>query len=460
MKCIFFFLLISISTYSQQDSLKFKMIKSVSKELWNYYVSEKLANEMIDTITQKFKNNLYDSSLNLDEFAFELTKDLRRVSRDNHISVSTPTYKYKNGFYDSEYDQLTPKQKKKRLLKQEREWQRYKNTPRYDMFLYGDIKILPGNIGYVEIKNFYRTSHIKKQNAGRISIASVMQFLKDTKSIIFDLRDNQGGYTMQTKTFCSYFSPVMNNYFISTASSFRYDSSGVKKEMVFNDKLYTDSTIDDLITKEKKIYVLISKRTFSAAELAAYKIKQYRHDIEIVGEKTCGGGNGHGNGRNDEFVCIVVPDQKAFDESNGNFSLEAVGVTPDIAIQADSAYETIYRDALKNTMDDEVKKGVKYFKKNTVPPNDDETHFRKYYDQYVGEYFKAKIIIDKECLYLIYDDLTKLKLIPEAEDYFTATGMKFIRFRREKDGKVSGIFIKHTEEFEETFRKMPVSRGL
>ena len=67
----------------------------------------------------------------------------------------------------------------------------------------------------------------------------------------------------------------------------------LNKEYKYKDKLYTDNEITNALVGDKKIFILTSKRTFSAGELSTYKLKQLNHNTKIVGEKTTGGGNEH-----------------------------------------------------------------------------------------------------------------------------------------------------------------------
>jgi retinol-binding protein 3 len=454
--CVTGLTLLCFKAKSQADTVRLKMIQSLTKYIKSHYVSADIAKKMCDTISWKFSNKKYDPALNLDEFAFEITKDLRRISNDKHISVTRPIYKpFDEEAYNSKFDRMTDKQRKKYYVKSQKEWQKfkaeYKKRTMDDMFTYGEVKILPGNIGYVEVKDFGSTSYDKRQNKGRISIESVMRFLKNTNSIIIDLRDNQGGFIKQAAKFCSYFSPKTSNYFITTEWHFRYDSSGIEKEMSDVNKILTSDRIDNSLTNSKTIYILTSQRTFSAAELSTYKIKRFNPATTVVGEKTKGGGNGHSGGTTDKYFTAIIPYLKAYDENNSNYNLEAKGITPDNVTLSDSSLAIAYKLALKETVPTGTK--VRYLKKQNAPINAGLNNFQKFYPDYLGDFRKIQIIKEGDSLFMLYDTFNKILLLPETIDYFTGNIIQYVKFLRDNNGRVTSIQIRHTNEFMEEFRR-------
>lgn len=223
------------SAWGQTDSSRFRLIASLCEHIKFNYVSDELAQEMCDTIQWKMANNRYDATLNIDEFTYELTKDLRRVSHDRHISVMRPVA--------IDYNSVTEQKRYEKLSKNERAKEYKKNSDRLikemhkinkrtkdDMFSYGDIKILPGNVGYVEIKDFSSTSYDRQENKGRIALEDVMKFLQFTDAIIIDRRNNSGGRVDMAAKLCSYFSLIRGNYFITSETHYSsFDKSGTRK---------------------------------------------------------------------------------------------------------------------------------------------------------------------------------------------------------------------------------------
>jgi len=412
---------------------------------------------MCDTLNYKLRSGKYDTSLNLDEFVYEVTKDLRRVSKDNHIMVIPSHYKsYVETNYNfkkkSKVKWFRPTENRlKRMNKRGRKFfEKYNKRVSRDMFNYGEIKILPGNIGYIEIRDFTNTSFVKKENRNRISLRSALKFLEKTNSIILDFRENLGGFVFLSAKLCSYFSDMPKSYFITTESIFRYDSSGFRKENLVTNKLYTDNTIDNKLIGKKKIFVLTSKRTFSAGELSTYKLKQLNHNTTTVGEVTTGGGNGHYGLIRQNYFSAVIPSVKIYDENNLNYTLEAKGITPDIKTNSDSALLVAYNLSLSGKMD-RINSKTKYFKKEKLFNDEREEFFKKNYDDFVGDYNKIIITKQNEKLYMTYDLHTKQILIPEAKDFFLTADFQFIRFARDNKNKVIEIQIRHKDGYMEKF---------
>lgn len=445
-------LLFSTDLFGQPDSLRNKLIESLSKDIYKYYVSAELARQMGDSIKSKYKAGGYDISLNMDEFVFEITKDLRRISGDNHITITAPHSKAFDPREKSpEFDALTSKELQKRIEKNKKIKAGYYKSLKEDMFAYGEIKILPGNIGYFELKNFESTSVIKGENRERITMNSVFEFLRGTSTIIIDLRENQGGATGLAAKFCSYFSSQPNAYFISEESFFRYDSSGIERELSFKKKYYTDAKIINSLTNQKSIYILISSRTFSVAELVAYKVKQFVPTATIIGQQTKGGGNGYSDVQFKKYYTATIPSSKSFDENNNNYNLEAKGITPDIFCSADSVLSIAYRLASNGNMDT-TRQEVKYFKKTKL--SEAKPGFEKYYPDYMGDYQKISVYINNGRLYMLYDTFKNCLLAPTVKDFFQTDGFEFVQFARNSNNYIVEILLKHKDGYLEKFRKL------
>ena len=453
--CLMVLCFFSTGAKGQLDSFRYRFIETLSRDINKFYVSEKLARQMTDSIRSIFVNGDYDSTLNADEFAFEVTQDLRRISKDNHLAVTPLHYDYVEDslIAAKKLDDLSPKQRKKLFTKnkeaEKKFHEEYRKRTRDDMFTYGDIKILPGEIGYVEILNFESTSFIKGESKNRIAIASVFNYLRNTSSIIVDLRENQGGLTRLAAKFCSYFSEQPNAYFITTEDFIRYDSSGAEKEFSVIKRYYTETSITAGSLNKKAIYLLVSNKTFSAAELVAYKIKQFMPSALIIGEQTKGGGNGFSGRVYSPYYEATIPSGKTFDENNAGYNIEGKGITPDIFTTADSALDLAYRLAYKNNANVAAPE-VKNLNRRKIFK--DKPEFKKYFPDYVGNYRKVNVYKDNGKLYMIYDTFKKYLLSPVEMDFFLSEDFKFIRFVR-NNNEVIEIQIKHQDEYLERFRK-------
>jgi C-terminal processing protease CtpA/Prc len=454
---LYVLIFIPFISFSQTDSTKLKLVENLAIKIYNSYLDANIAKAMCDTIKYKLSTGQYDSTLNMDEFVYEINKDLRRVSRDNHIIIdpahrsmtTDPKYLYLDNLGRKKIKRL----RKKITRRLDAIDKKYKARTKQDMFNYGEIKILPGNIGYVEIKDFKSAFYSKKEYKSRISLESVLTYLKNSNSIILDFRENLGGNIFHAAKFSSHFAESKGAYFITTEILFRIDSSGRDKEYKFPRKYYTDTTIKNNLVGSKHIYILTSKRTFSAGELVTQKLRLLNQNTTVVGEATTGGGNGYCETFFDNYFTAVIPNIRVFDENNFNHSIEGIGIKPDIQSSADSAFSIAYGLALlPNTDTTGVK--TKYYKKERTIIDNREPYFHRNFSSYIGDYRKVVITLENDKLFMTYDFYLRQLLIPDAIDFFLTERFKFVRFVRNTNNEVVEIQIKHKDGYLEKFRKV------
>jgi C-terminal processing protease CtpA/Prc len=92
------------------------------------------------------------------------------------------------------------------------------------------------------------------------------------------------------------------------------------------------------------VYILTSKRTFSAAEEFTYNLKNLKRAI-IVGETTGGGAHPGGPSRINEHFAVWIPRGRAINPiSKTNW--EGTGVEPDVKVSAEEALKTAHLAAV------------------------------------------------------------------------------------------------------------------
>ena len=122
---------------------------------------------------------------------------------------------------------------------------------------FSEVKILNGNIGYLNLRMFADTAYAKG------AATAAMNFLFNTNAIIIDLRENGGGVPSMMQLLSSYFTdakPVLLSNFY-------------ERETDSKTQLFTIETIDGKRITNKPLYILTSKNTFSAAEAFTYTLK-------------------------------------------------------------------------------------------------------------------------------------------------------------------------------------------
>ena len=161
--------------------------------------------------------------------------------------------------------------------------------------------MLENNVGLVTIANF-------NTNCANESIAAVKQLLEQgATALIFDVRNNGGGYTDEMVRLLDYLLPE--------GPLFRtVDYSG--KESVSNSNA---SCVD------VPMAVLINGNSYSAAEFFAAALEEYEAAV-VVGEKTSGKGFYQMTYQMKDGSAVAISSGRYF-TPNG-ISLEGVGLTP------------------------------------------------------------------------------------------------------------------------------------
>ena len=147
-------------------------IDSISNKLQAVYVFPDVAKEMSDMIVHNLKKGNYGSINNYFDFASQLTKDLLSICHDKHLSVN----------YDPEG--ITT-QKKVQTIEDSSSKLKYINSLKRENFGFKEVKILEGNIGYLDLRSFSDVEY-----AGETAVAT-MNFLSNSDAIIIDLRMNR-----------------------------------------------------------------------------------------------------------------------------------------------------------------------------------------------------------------------------------------------------------------------------
>ena len=166
-------------------------------------------------------------------------------------------------------------------------------------------ELLEGNIGLVTIANF-------NSNCSAETIAVIEELIvQGAEKLIFDVRDNPGGYAQELVKILDYLLP--EGKLFTTVD--------------YTGKENTDRS--DAACLEMPMAVLVNGNSYSAAEFFAAAMAEYDAAV-IVGEKTSGKGYFQST--------FLLPDGSAVGLSIGKYytpngvSLEKVGITPDVEI--------------------------------------------------------------------------------------------------------------------------------
>jgi C-terminal processing protease CtpA/Prc len=160
-----------------------------------------------------------------------------------------------------------------------------------------------------------------------------MRAVANTHALILDLRTNRGGSGDGMLYLAGYFfaTPTV----VARLYSRDPDDTTVLRTSDVGGPRYLD----------RPLYILTSRRTFSAGEAAAYHLKYSAH-ARTVGDTTGGGAHRMRSvDLNEDFMLLLPYTRVANAVTNGDW--ERTGVVPDIAVPAANALDTAYAVALR-----------------------------------------------------------------------------------------------------------------
>jgi hypothetical protein len=291
------------------------VINSIIKNLNDAYVFPETAKKMEQALRERLANKEYDSITSARAFTSKLTADLQAVSHDKHLRVGYS------------HEPIPERQKAEEPTAEEIE--QFKTFLRQMNYGFEKIERLPGNIGYLDLRGFNPAEFASETGA------AAMNFLANSDALIIDLRRNGGGDPAMVAFLTSYLfgaEPVHLNdlYFRPDDSTHQWWTLPHVPGKRFGDK--------------KEVYVLTSKRTFSAAEEFTYNLKNLKR-ATIIGETTGGGAHPGGSRRLDAHFQMFVPSGRAINPySKTNW--EGTGVAPDVSVPADQALKVAHVAAL------------------------------------------------------------------------------------------------------------------
>lgn len=176
------------------------------------------------------------------------------------------------------------------------------------------------NVGYLDLRVF------APLDMGGNTVVAAMNVIANTDALIIDLRKNSGGIGDTADLVASYLfdegrQPLTGTYSRDTDSTQRRFTQAFVPGQRFG--------------AEKPVFILTSKRTFSAAEALAYNLQALGR-AEIVGEVTGGGAHPFEYlPIHPHFVLWSVTEKSVNPITDSNW--QGVGVQPDIATPAEEA---------------------------------------------------------------------------------------------------------------------------
>jgi len=280
------------------------------------YVIPETGLETARIIQQRLEAGHYDAILSPQELADRLTADLRGASGDQHWAVSYDSALIK-ALYDEDESEADLAELKEHL--------------RRANFGIEKVQHLPGNIGYLDVREF---SWIGFPGAGE-TITAAMQLVAHCDALIFDLRRNHGGEVETLQLYVSYLvRPEPRLYDV-----FHYRPTNETQQF------WTMPYVPGTRMADVPLYLLTSGTTGSGGEAFAYILKGMGRAM-VVGEATLGAAHTTDMETIQEHFQVEFPSGRSISPfTQGDW--EGSGVLPDIAVPGEEALQTAHFHALE-----------------------------------------------------------------------------------------------------------------
>ncbi|WP_460219427.1 S41 family peptidase [Psychroserpens sp. MEBiC05023] len=404
------FLMLLVSQLNAQQKVELltpkeqqTVVDSIGSKLKVNYVFPEIAMKMISNIESKLRNGNYKPIIDPHEFATTLTTDLQAISNDKHLRVT-----FAPGRIAEQQQAITTEDSIAFL-------NRYVNNMKRNNFGFKEVKIMAGNIGYLDLRSFSNVEY-----AGETAV-SAMNFLSNASAIIIDLRNNGGGSPAMIQLITSYLfgsDPVhLNNFYWRPSDQ--------------NSQTWTLPHVSGKRSPDTPVYVLTSGRTFSAAEEFSYNLKHLER-ATLVGETTGGGAHPGGSVVATDRFMVWVPTGRAINPITKT-NWEGTGVSPHIKTSAADALDVAYTKALELLIMNSTEENLKAFyewplaelslKINPV------TLDAKKLKAFAGIYGPRIVTFENGKLFYQRGSGTKYELLPYSNNEFMLKGLDSFRIR-------------------------------
>jgi hypothetical protein len=284
-----------------------RVIAGTAKLIQQNYVFPDVADKIAAKLMAQQKRGDYRGITDGGIFEVRITDDLKAISGDKHFGLDY----FANGAPPDPGPNARPRPDPKRLASTNCGFEKADH--------------LSPNIGYLKI-NFFGEPEICAPTA-----IAAMNFLADSEALIIDLRENGGGSPSMAVLLSSY---------LFDEPAHLADVYERQKDSI--EQRWTFSYVPGKKFIGKPVYVLTSTRTFSAAELFSFDLKNLKR-ATLVGEPTAGGAHPTRPRRVDDHFFIRIPFGRFMDPVTKS-DWSGSGVNPDVGVaSADGLDEALRR---------------------------------------------------------------------------------------------------------------------
>lgn len=284
---------------------KQRVIDGVVANLKGHYIYPDLADKVAQALAAHEKAGDYQGITDGPGFAAVLTRQVRDVSHDMHLEVVFIRRPLPERSIGPSPDSLA----------------RYREAMLENNCTFEKVQILPNDIGYLKLDSFPDPSICGS------AAKSAMASLNTAQAIIFDLRDNRGGYPGMVMLIAAY---------LFDHPEYLYNPRDNTTE-----QSWTRSPVPGNKLADKPVYVLTSARTRSGAEHFSYNVKMLKR-ATLVGETTGGATDVGTFHRIDDHFGIGIRETRPINPySEPDWAV--VGVQPDVKVRPADALKVAER---------------------------------------------------------------------------------------------------------------------
>ena len=396
-------------------SIQAAIIDSIGAAMGKAYVFADIAARMDSLLRAKLTAGEYRELTDPADFMRKVSEDMSGVYNDKHLQAGA----------FAPFD-LTAQGQRADDPKLSEE---FKENLRKANFGFRKMEILPGNIGYLELRQFAPTPI-----AGETAVG-VMNFLSNADAVIIDLRQNGGGSASMIQ--------LLTGYFFEEP---QHLVSWYRRETDETEQSYSQAYVPGKRMYEMPLYILTSNFTGSAAEEFTYDLKNLKR-ATIIGETTGGAAHTVSDVFFDFRTFVVgqrVPSGRAISPITKT-NWEGIGVEPDISVPADKALPTAKLEAIKKLSEKVEDEGAKATLAWAQASLENEINPYNLPDkdlkQYAGNFGPRRIFMEGGALFYQREGRPKYRMVAMAKDLFGLEGLDYFRlqFSRNEQGSIDGL---------------------
>jgi len=297
----------SASAHDLGSTDKAETIEAIIAHLETEYVDAAVGRDAAQHLRNAFAAETFDNIAGGKAFAETLSKLLQQVTGDGHLNLE---------FSEEHLQQSNEAAKEFSAGEMERWYGAHLN------FGVEKVERLEGNVGLIDLRVFAPIDMAAE------TVNAAMKVVAHTDALIIDLRNNGGGIGDMANLVASH---LFDGGRLPLTGTYERASDTLTQR-------YTQAYLPGArFGQDKPVYVLISKKTFSAAEALAYDLQALQRAV-IIGEASGGGAHPFEYlPIHPHFVLWSVTAESVNPITGGNW--QGVGVQPDIEVLSERALE-------------------------------------------------------------------------------------------------------------------------